>query len=61
MADGGVLLIVDYKKEPTRHGPPVEIRVGQSEVEAELTEAGFTVELKDLETLPEQYILKARP
>ncbi len=60
MADGGVLLIVDYKKEPTPHGPPVEIRVAESEVEGELKQAGFTVELGDRETLPEQYILRAK-
>ncbi len=60
MAEGGILLIVDYKNEPTPHGPPVEIRVAQSEVEAELKQAGFTVELVDRETLPEQYILRAK-
>ncbi len=60
MADGGVLLIVDYKKEPTPHGPPVEIRVAESEVEEELKQAGFTVELMDREGLPEQYILRAK-
>jgi SAM-dependent methyltransferase len=61
IADGGALVIVDYRNEPSPHGPPVEIRLAQSEVEAELKRAGFTVELADHQTLPEQYILKARP
>lgn len=61
IAGGGVLLIVDYRKEPTPHGPPVEIRLAQFEVETELKQAGFTVELTDRESLAEQYILRARP
>lgn len=60
MANGGVLVIVDYKQESTPHGPPPEIRLAQSEVERELKAAGFTVEIADRETLAEQYILRAR-
>ncbi len=60
LAKGGVLVIVDFKKEKTPPGPPVELRIAQESVESELESAGFTVVSTDRELLPYQYIIKAK-
>jgi 2-polyprenyl-3-methyl-5-hydroxy-6-metoxy-1,4-benzoquinol methylase len=60
LAKDGVLVIVDYKKEKTPPGPPVELRVAQESVEAELKSAGFTIVNTDRDLLPYQYIIKAQ-
>jgi 2-polyprenyl-3-methyl-5-hydroxy-6-metoxy-1,4-benzoquinol methylase len=57
---GGVLVIIDFKKAKTPPGPPVEIRVAESRVELELKSAGLTVVSADRDTLPYQYVIKAR-
>lgn len=57
---GGVLVIIEFKKEKTPPGPPVELRVAQEQVESELKSAGFTVVSADRNTLPYQYIIKAQ-
>jgi 2-polyprenyl-3-methyl-5-hydroxy-6-metoxy-1,4-benzoquinol methylase len=57
---GGVLVIVDFKKEKTPQGPPVELRLAQDEVESELKAAGFSVISAKSDLLPYQYIIKAR-
>jgi 2-polyprenyl-3-methyl-5-hydroxy-6-metoxy-1,4-benzoquinol methylase len=57
---GGMLVIVDFKKENTPPGPPVELRVAQEQVESELKAAGFNVISADQDLLPYQYIIKAR-
>jgi 2-polyprenyl-3-methyl-5-hydroxy-6-metoxy-1,4-benzoquinol methylase len=57
---GGVLVIVDFKKEKTPPGPPVELRLAQESVESELKSAGFTVVSTDRALLPYQYIIKAK-
>jgi len=41
---GGQLLIVDWHKQPTEKGPPLEHRLAQQEVETLLSDAGLTVE-----------------
>ena len=56
----GVLVIIDFKKVKTPSGPPVELRVAEDQVESELKSAGFTIVSADRETLPYQYIVKAR-
>ena len=56
---GSVLVIVDFKKEKTPPGPPVELRLSQEQVEAELKAAGFAVLSGDRGFLPYQYIIKA--
>jgi cyclopropane fatty-acyl-phospholipid synthase-like methyltransferase len=60
LREGGVLVIVDFKKENTPPGPPLELRVAQEQVESELKSAGFTVVSADKALLPYQYVIKAR-
>jgi 2-polyprenyl-3-methyl-5-hydroxy-6-metoxy-1,4-benzoquinol methylase len=57
---GGVLVIVEFKKEKTPPGPPVELRLAEEQVESELKSAGFTVVSADRDTLPYQYVIKAQ-
>ena len=56
---GGKLVIVDFKKGATPHGPPVNIRLHHTHTEAEVAEAGFSNIAVDTSLLPEQYILIA--
>jgi cyclopropane fatty-acyl-phospholipid synthase-like methyltransferase len=57
---GGVLVIVDFKKENTPLGPPVELRLAQEQVEAELKSAWFAIVAAEKDLLPYQYVIKAR-
>lgn len=56
----GMLVIVDFKKEKTPNGPPLELRLTEAQIESELTAAGFSVLSSDRTLLPEQYIIRAR-
>ena len=60
ITDGGMLLIIDFKKKRTPLGPPSQIRVPLFEVEEKLINAGY----RDVETndtaLDYQYIVTAR-
>ena len=56
---GGVLVIIEFKKEKTPPGPPVELRLADKQVESELESAGFTIVSTDRDLLPYQYIIKA--
>ena len=57
IADGGVLLIVDFKKKRTPIGPPAEFRIPLFQAEEELHEAGYSsVETNDT-ALDYQYII----
>ena len=56
---GGKLVIVDFKKGATPHGPPANIRLHHAHTEAEVMEAGFSTITVDTSLLPEQYILIA--
>lgn len=38
---GGRLLIIDWKKEQTPEGPPLEIRVTEKTIESQMLKAGF--------------------
>lgn len=60
MSRGGLLLVVDYQRKPTRMGPPLEIRVARHTVVEELRQAGFMEVSADTHTLPYQYIVSAR-
>jgi ubiquinone/menaquinone biosynthesis C-methylase UbiE len=57
---GGSLVIIDFQKQETPVGPPVELRLGPDLVKSELEAAGFKVASIDLETLPYQYVIKAQ-
>lgn len=56
---GGSLLVVDFKKEESPHGPPVEMRLSGLEVIKELQKVGFSKTIIETKTLEEQYIIKA--
>jgi len=56
---GGILVIVDFKKEPTPQGPPIELRLAPNQIESELRSAGYSVQSTDEKILPYQYIIKA--
>ena len=56
---GGRLMIIDYKKEDTPHGPPTSMRLSPQEVQQELSGTGFQIIVVDDKTLPEQYIITA--
>jgi ubiquinone/menaquinone biosynthesis C-methylase UbiE len=60
LGKGGMLVIVDFKKEQTPPGPPVELRLAQEQVESELKSAGFAVISADRDSLPYQYIIRGR-
>lgn len=56
----GVLVIIEFKKEKTPPGPPVELRLAEEQVKSELKTAGFTSVSADRDMLPYQYIIKAQ-
>lgn len=56
---GGMLMIIDFKKEDTPHGPPAEMRITSEQVQKELFQAGFPAVQVNDQLLPEQYIVKA--
>ena len=60
LKEDGKLLIVDFKKEKTPHGPPSDIRISGQTVMQELHKAGFSKIIIDLSSLPEQYIITAK-
>jgi ubiquinone/menaquinone biosynthesis C-methylase UbiE len=55
LGKGGLLVIIDFKKQKPPPGPPVELRLSQEQVEAELKAAGFAVLSADRDFLPYQY------
>ena len=60
MKAGGQLMIVDFKKKETPHGPPKEMRIEGFEVMRELQKAGFIKVVIDVKTLDYQYIILAK-
>ncbi len=60
MKAGGQLMIVDFKKKDTPHGPPTEMRIEGFEVLRELQNAGFVKVIIDVKTLDYQYIILAK-
>lgn len=57
---GGLLVIVDFKKQKPPPGPPVELRLAREQVESELKSAGFAVVSTDRDLLPYQYVIRAQ-
>ncbi len=56
LRDGGRLVIVDFKPEPTPVGPPLRIRISRKKVIDELKKAGYVLE-GEFYFLPYQYFL----
>ena len=60
ISDGGILLIIDFKKKLTPLGPPSQIRVPLFEVEEKLIRAGYRYVSTNDTALDYQYIVTAR-
>ena len=60
ISDGGLLLIIDFKKKRTPLGPPSQIRVPLFEVEDKLIKAGYREVMTNDTALDYQYIVTAR-
>src|SRR5690606_29678009 len=56
---GGTLLIVDFKKEETPHGSPIEMRISGLDVIKKLQGVGFSKIIIETTTLEEQYVITA--
>ncbi len=56
---GGRLVVVDFKKNMSPHGPPANVRLDCKNAVVEVQEAGFSQIHVDTNILPEQYILMA--
>jgi len=53
---GGKLLIIDWKKEETPEGPPLELRVAEETIESQMLSAGFR-DIKKYAFLPYHHFL----
>jgi len=60
MKAGGQLMVVDFKKKKTPHGPQTKMRVEGFDVMRELQKAGFIKVVIDTKTLDYQYIIMAK-
>ena len=60
ISEGGMLLIIDFKKKRTPLGPPSQIRVPLFEVEEKLIRAGYRDVATNDTALDYQYIVTAR-
>lgn len=60
LKENGQLMIVDFKKAKTTHGPPVDHKLSEEEVMKELETAGFTDFEVNSELLEEQYVIMAK-
>ncbi|MDX1478958.1 MAG: class I SAM-dependent methyltransferase [Saprospiraceae bacterium] len=56
---GGKVIIVDFKKKETQIGPAVAQRIAATEVQRELTTAGYAIVNSDDNALEFQYIITA--
>lgn len=56
---GGRLVVIDFFKEETPVGPPVEMKLEPEQIVKELKEAGFTDFMVNETLLPYQYIITA--
>jgi predicted methyltransferase len=56
---GGRIVIVDFYKRPLPVGPPVEMKLSEQQVQAELEAAGFRL-VSSHSFLPHQYFLEFR-
>lgn len=57
LKQGGSIVVVDFKKMDTPHGPPAKIRVEAEKIMAELAKAGFDSVRVDADLLPEQNVI----
>lgn len=60
LKEGGQLIVIDFKKEETPHGPPLEMRVSGLDVLKELQQAGYSKTIIDVSSLPFQYKVVAK-
>jgi 2-polyprenyl-3-methyl-5-hydroxy-6-metoxy-1,4-benzoquinol methylase len=60
LAPGGMLAVVDYKKQEIPMGPPMSMRLSPPEVIEELLQAGYTHFELDAGTLEYQYLILAQ-
>jgi SAM-dependent methyltransferase len=60
LKNGSYLLIIDFKKKELSMGPPADIKLDQAQVEQELIQAGYKIDISDDRTLEYQYIITAR-
>ena len=60
LGKGGLLVIVDFKKQKPPPGPPIDLRLEPEQVESELKSASFALVSTDRDLLPYQYIIKAK-
>jgi predicted methyltransferase len=60
LAPGGLVVVVDWKKEKSAIGPPLDHRLAREQVLREMEQAGYRVVDTDV-TLPEQYVLVFAP
>jgi SAM-dependent methyltransferase len=59
LKSGGKLVLIDFEKREVPEGPPVEMKLSEDEVVAELIRAGFRHFDIDRERLPYQYVIEA--
>ncbi len=59
LREGGKIMIVDFKKKMMPIGPEMNSRIAQGDVEKELEDAGYVIEISDDTTLKYQYIIVA--
>jgi ubiquinone/menaquinone biosynthesis C-methylase UbiE len=60
LSQGGLVVIIDFKKQKPPPGPPIELRLAPEQVESELSAAGLALLATDRDLLPYQYIIKAK-
>ena len=60
LAEGGKIVIIEFKKKSIPNGPPDEEKVSLSQVESELKKSGYNNIRTDDRTLNYQYIVTAR-
>ncbi len=60
LAEGGKIVIIEFKKKSIPNGPPDDEKISLSQVEDELKEAGYRNIVTDDRTLDYQYIVTAR-
>lgn len=56
---GGKLVVVDFKKMDAPVGPPVDIKMSEDQIVAELVRAGFSGFRINRDLLPYQYVIEA--
>ena len=60
LKERGVLMVVDFKKQESSHGPPLAHRIAKEQVMKELKQSGFSSFEIDTNRLEDYYIIQAR-